>query len=139
MQTHTHTQKHRAWGCLRGYLTEWPIVMVTAALHQSIQGTDGRCATGGICFNEHTHAHTHTDLYSHKDGHTNSLPHKHTHTRTHGCAPAQREGIEQPAAYVPLVREHSFMDRRGVVIGLGAAERWREAKGKNSEDGGEKG
>lgn len=73
-----------------GYLTEWPIAMVTAALHQSIQGTDGRCATGGICFNEHTR----TDAQTH----------------THGCSPAQREGIEQPAAYVPLVREHSFKD-----------------------------
>ena len=68
--------------------------------------------------------HTHTQ----KDSHTNTpmtlfslslaLLHTHTHTHTHahtdiqGRAPAQREGIEQPAAYVPLVREHSFKDSR---------------------------
>ncbi|MEQ2196688.1 hypothetical protein XENOCAPTIV_008958 [Xenoophorus captivus] len=74
---HREREKGEGRGSLMGCLTEWPIVMVTAALHQSIQGTDGRCATGGVCFNEHTR--THTNLNSHEDTHTNRQSPTHTH------------------------------------------------------------
>ena len=82
--SHTHTHTHTAGGgCLRGNLTEWSVTMVTAALHQSIQGTDGRCATGGICFNEHTLTHTHTHTHTQTRAHTRTHRPTRTHTRIH--------------------------------------------------------
>lgn len=97
IQTHGQTHKHRARGCLMGFLTEWPIVMVTGVLHQSIQGTDGRCATGGICFNEHTCTHPHWLVFTGGQTHTNrQCPlsmHTHTQTHTHTDAPLLRRRV----------------------------------------------
>lgn len=51
----------------------------------------------------------------------------HTLSCMEGRAPTQREGIEQPAAYVPLVREHSFKDRERERMG-GDEDRQRQKK-----------
>lgn len=142
----THTQTHRAWGCLTGYLTEWPITMVTAALHQSIQGTDGRCATGGICFNEHTHTqiHTHTCIHTRTDTHT------HTHDtlsliHTHAWMRPRSEGgywttssicSTSQIAFIQTDRESRGGGRERVKEGGRDGRRWKEIKEEKKREEG---
>jgi len=141
-QTHAHTQSQGLFDGLFDWMAYRHGYSSTPSVHSRNRWP--MCNRRHMFQWTHTHAHarTHTALYSHKDGYTNGLlPFSHTNTRTHGCAPAQREGIEQPAAYVPLVREHSFKDRRGWWLGWGL---WRDGgKQKAKEwgrgmDGGEK-
>lgn len=138
IQTHGQTHKHRASGCLMGFLTEWPIVMVTAVLHQSIQGTDGRCATGGICFNEHTCTHPHWLVFTGGQTHkpTVSFKHARTHWHTHTWMHPCSEGGYWTTSSICSTSQRAFIQgQTGVVIGSRAVRRWREAKERGWDRG----